>query len=416
MAQARLGYLALLRANQSFRYLWMAQVVSFLGDWFNTIALYTAVEELGGSTEVVAGVFVAKTLPMFLMTPIAGPLVDRFDRRKILVASDVGRALCAAGLVWAYKAHSPALLIAVLVVMVALSGIFVPARNAVLPVLTNAAELAPANALGGGTWSVMLAIGAALGGLVTAWLGVELALWVDGATFLLSAALLLPLPALLPREHHSDGDAGFAEGVRYLWRRPYLAALSTMKGLMAMAAGAVALIPVFARLALNNGGASGTAMLYTARGLGALVGALFVRRVFGDAPSRMRRLMVAGLLLMGVSYVALGRVNRLPLAMLGYFTAAVGAGLVWVFTGTLAHLATDNDYRGRVFSLEWGGLTLMMSAAAWFAGAAVDRLRWPIEWVMYYSGGLMLLPALLWSVVLLLRLPERDEQRRQQDS
>ena len=120
------GYLGLLRENRSFRFLWFSEVVSFLGDWFNTIALYAAVAELSDSAQAITAVFVAKMLPMFAMTPFAGPLIDRFDRRKLMVATDVARALCALGLVAAYRVRSLWLLMALLVVMVCFSGIFTP--------------------------------------------------------------------------------------------------------------------------------------------------------------------------------------------------------------------------------------------------------------------------------------------------
>ena len=122
-----LGYVQLLRQNADYRRLWIAEVVSFFGDWFNAIALYTAVEQLSGRTEAVAAVFVAKMMPMFAMTPVAGPLIDRFDRRRLLIGTDIARALCAVGLIVAYRAQSMSWLIGLLVVMMCFSGIFMPA-------------------------------------------------------------------------------------------------------------------------------------------------------------------------------------------------------------------------------------------------------------------------------------------------
>ena len=82
------GYRSLLTQNREYRRLWLAEIVSFLGDWFNTIALYTIVQEMSGSGRAIALVMVAKTLPVFLVVPLAGPIVDRFDRRTILILSD----------------------------------------------------------------------------------------------------------------------------------------------------------------------------------------------------------------------------------------------------------------------------------------------------------------------------------------
>ncbi|MBZ0267946.1 MFS transporter, partial [bacterium] len=161
------GYRELLRSNHQYRRLWTAEVVSFLGDWFNTIALYTIVQEMSGSGRAIALVMVAKTLPAFLVVPLAGPIVDRFDRRTILIVSDVARGVLAMFLIVAHRSGSLPAVYAVVAVMVALAGVFLPARNAAIPQVTTPGELARANALSGGTWSVMLAFGAALGGWVT---------------------------------------------------------------------------------------------------------------------------------------------------------------------------------------------------------------------------------------------------------
>ena len=99
----------LIRTNANFRRLWLGDVASHLGDWFNTIALFTAVERLSGSTQAVVGVFVAKMLPIVAMTPVAGPLIDRFDRRRLLVITDIARAVCALGLIAAYRVDGEAL-------------------------------------------------------------------------------------------------------------------------------------------------------------------------------------------------------------------------------------------------------------------------------------------------------------------
>jgi MFS family permease len=93
---ASVGYRKLLVSNRGYRNLWLGNVASFAGDWFNLIALYAAVAELSDSSVAIALVMVVKTLPSFLISPIAGPLVDRLDRRRLLLAMDFIRAGSAA--------------------------------------------------------------------------------------------------------------------------------------------------------------------------------------------------------------------------------------------------------------------------------------------------------------------------------
>ena len=397
-----IGYLQLLRNNRDFRHLWLAEVISFLGDWFNTIALYTAVAELSGSTEAVSLVFVAKMLPIFLVTPIAGPLIDRFDRKKLMVASDVARCLCAFGLIAAYRSRSLPLLVACLFVMVCFAGLFIPAKSSIMPQITVRRELGAANALSAGTWSVMLALGAALGGLVTEVVGVETALFLDGLTFLVSAAFLLPLPPLAATrdDDEDERERGFLAGVRYLWHNPFLIATIAIKPFMALSGGGIAMLPVFGTNVFP--GASGPTwmgLLYMARGLGALVGSLVVRRIFGDAPGTMRKLVPVGFVVVAGSYVALGQAQTIGQAAAAYFGGTVGGGMLWTFSSTLGQLESDNAYRGRVFAIEFGALTLTMSITAAAAGAAVERAGWSVRDVAHVSGLAVLAPAVLWTVV-----------------
>ena len=146
----KVGYGELLRRNRRFRILWCGEVISFLGDWFNTIALYAIVHELSGSGLAVAGILVGKTLPVFLLSPVAGPLVDRMNRRTLLVVSDIVRAVLALGLILAHRAESLAALYTCHVLMVAMTGVFFPARSAAIPQLVSEEELGTANALSGG--------------------------------------------------------------------------------------------------------------------------------------------------------------------------------------------------------------------------------------------------------------------------
>jgi len=396
------GYRELLRDNPDFRRLWLAEVVSFLGDFFNTIALYAAVDELSTGTLAFSAVFVAKLLPVFLMTPISGPLIDRFDRRQLMIATDVARAVCALGLIVAYRARSLALLLILLVVMVCFSGVFIPTKTAVVPQVTRSGHLAAANALSAATWSVMLAFGAAAGGVVTALVGIQVSLLFDAFTFLVSAAFLWPLPALSPRAQRLGAatDRSFIAGLRYLGSHGYLSAIIAIKPLLALGGGVLALLPVFATRLFGDGGPGAIGLLYTARGLGALVGSLVVGQVVGDRPSTLRRMVAPAFLVIAASWLGLAHAPSLWHAAAGYFFSAVGGGVLWVVSGTLGQLESDNAFRGRVFAVEWGGLTLVMSAMAGLGGFLVERHAWSVRAVARGSAVLLAVPALLWLAVL----------------
>ena len=363
----------MLRTNADFRRLWLGNLVSFIGDWFNIIALYTAVQGLSSSAQAIAAVMVAKMLPPFLVTPLVGPIIDRVDRRKILIFTDLARAACAAGLAASYLSDSIAGLYICTAILMALGGLALPAKSAVLPMLVPAHHLVVANAIGSGTWSAMLALGAALGGVATETLGIASAFLLDALTFLLAAAWFLGLPRLRPSAGSQIGAGGFREGLRYLANHHYVLVLTCIKPVLGALGGAVVLIPLFGNGAFQ--GQSGplyVGLLFAARGFGSLLGSLGVRFMGANEPRAMRRAIAGGFAMIGASYLALGWIDAFWATAVCFFTAMAGNNTIWVFSGTLLQLETDKSYHGRVFALEFGVTTLVMAGSSWVVGAAVD--------------------------------------------
>lgn len=412
----RIGYGELLRRNRRFRILWFGEVISFLGDWFNTIALYAIVHELSGSGLAVAGILVGKTLPVFLVSPVAGPLVDRLNRRTLLVVSDVVRAVLALGLIVAHRAESLVALYTCHVLMVAMTGVFFPARSAAIPQLVSEEELGTANALSGGSWSVMLALGAALGGWVTAAVGTDASIALDSLSFLVSAGLLLFLPSLPAPGADAHHDRSFVAGLRHLASHRRTLALASLKPLMALGGGALLLIPVYGTTVFpDRGGPAWVGFLYCARGLGALVGSVVLIRVFGESSRTMRRVILGAFPVAGVAYILLGRAGSLEAAAVAFFVAAIASGAIWVMSGTLLQRHGDPRFLGRIFSVEFGTMTLVVSATAWAAGVGIDATPLGPAEIAAISGVLLFVPFFLWGSVLVFERRRQEEERGREE-
>ena len=205
----QLGYIKLLQENRSFRFIWLGQVVSLLGDWFNSVALLVLVHRLTGSGLMVGGVFIARMLPAFFLGPVAGVVADRLDRKRVMIASDVLRAGVVLLFLLVRDGGDIWLLYGILFLSMSISSFFDPARSAAVPGIVSRKQLLIANALGGATWSVMLAFGSALGGVVVASAGFRMVFLLDSATFLLSAWFISQ--ARVPRAHlrHKKKCAGW---------------------------------------------------------------------------------------------------------------------------------------------------------------------------------------------------------------
>ena len=189
------GYFRLLRQNPSFRNLWYGQVVSELGDWLNSIAIYALILKLSDSGMAMAGAMMAKLLPIVLVSPIAGVVVDRVSRKTVMIVSDLLRCVVVLGFLLVEDRDVLWLVYALVIVEISLSGFFEPARSAIIPSLVPKEDLVTANALSGSTWSVMLAFGAALGGVIVYLFGIKAAFILDAGTFILSAWFLSKIPS-----------------------------------------------------------------------------------------------------------------------------------------------------------------------------------------------------------------------------
>jgi MFS family permease len=205
-------YVDLVRGNRNYRYLWLGYVVSQVGDWFNLLASAALIAGITSTGTALSYLFLARFLPQFLFSPFAGVWADRYDRRWVMIVSDVLRGVTVLGFLLVREPGQVWLFYGLTVVQFMLSALFVPARTAVLASIVHPDELVTANALDSLTWSSMLAIGAMLGGIATAVFGPNTAFVLDSLTFMFSALLIAQIR--LPEVK----VAAVLEGARRTWR------------------------------------------------------------------------------------------------------------------------------------------------------------------------------------------------------
>jgi MFS family permease len=249
--------LSLLRRNRDFRALFLASVISLGGDWFLWVAINGLIYEATGKAIYVGLAILAQEFSFFVGSPIGGFLADRLDRKKLMIVCDLVRAItCVAFLFVA--ADRIWLAYVLLPVLAAFAAPFDPAFSAATPNLVDRRDLPAANALNGSLWGTMLAIGAALGGVISATLGANAAFLVDAGSFLVSAALLSSIhrPFSEPQEEHEDRP-GMLEATSETWafakRDRRVLALLIVKFGFGAAAGLLALIPVVALKVFDAG-------------------------------------------------------------------------------------------------------------------------------------------------------------------
>jgi predicted MFS family arabinose efflux permease len=400
------GYLELLRSNRDFRNLWLGQVISQLGDWFDTIALYTLVLTLTGSGRAIGLVLVARFLPSFIVGPLSGVVADRFNRRTVMIVSDVLRAIVVLGFLLVRRADQMWLVYVLTVLQLVFSTFFEPAKTASIPSIVSPRELLPANAISSVTWSVMLTLGAAIGGVVTGRFGTNTAFVLDSVTYLASALLIagvrFPKRPARPKTRLTIGKAlgitDTLEGARYVLKRPRVFALLMVKPAWGMGGGILALLAVFGEKIYPVGGkaATGIGVLYAARGIGTAIGPLAARRFAGEARTGMQRAIGLAFIVGGIFYIAFGRAHSFALALLFLLVAHMGGSILWVFSTVLLQRTVEDQFRGRVFAAELALLTMTMAASNYATGELLDRFQFSPRSVTVGMGLLFLIPGAMW--------------------
>lgn len=369
-------YARLLRNNRDFRLLYFGSLISLGGDWFLTVALLDLVLQLTGSATLASLMLLCQSLPIFLVTPIAGRAVDRLDRRKLMIVVDLLRVIAC---LLPLFARTPALLPFAYIGVIAISigsAYFEPASQAALPNIVAPDELAAANVLMGSTWGTMLAVGAGIGGIVTMRFGRDVSFVVDAVSFLASAAILWRMRAQFAEERSSHEHPALLESmretIRYARGHPRVLALLTSKGGYGLGAGVIAMLSIFGK-EIFHAGAFGIGMLFAARGLGALLGPFLIRAAASQSDNHQYRLMGFSVLLFGAGYMCLGFSRSLIVGAIAVFAAHLGGGAQWQTSTYGLQRETPDWIRGRVFGADWGFVTLTMSLSSLAAGIASDR-------------------------------------------
>lgn len=379
MTQRQVGYVELLRTNPDFTRLWVGQLVSNLGDWFNSVAVLALVYDLTGSGLATGLLIISSTLPAFILTPFAGAIVDRFDRRRIMLTADLTRGFLALGMLLVRNAGEIWMLYILSALLISFSSFFGPALSAAIPNLVKRDELISANGLSSSTWGLMLAVGAAIGGIVIALLGRDMAFVVNSISFFFSATMILLTrrPFGQPTAHLHPISVGstlgdFRDSLSYMRTEPQVTASVLVKTGLGITLGIVLLLTVFAQSVFHAGDA-GIGWFYSARGLGALIGPYLARPYVGHNLGKMRRAIAVAIFMGGVAYFAYSASPTFLLAALSVVVANVGTGICWTLSSTMLQLLVPDHLRGRVFALDFGLNTVVGAVSTFSVGVALEQ-------------------------------------------
>ena len=376
-----IGYWELIKTNSQYRRLWSATVISMLGEWFNTIALFLLIFKYTESEFLLGILFTVRMLCFALLQPISGLLADRYNRKQIMLWTNILQMFLALGFLAVDGPEDIPWMLGLSGVMMLLHGAYVTAERAALPNIVSKEHLATANALDAASWSTALCLGAMLGGVVVEYYGTDAAFIIDSLTFLLSAILLVPLT--MPQTFDKDLEGSLfttaASNIRKGWKRitkeTRLLRIVFAKASWNIAGGGLA--GVFLVVAGSDvdgfGIALGFGLFFFARGIGTGTGPILARKFLTNQnkwPLLVGVLvMISGFFYFFVGYT-LGVNLWLTVALIMLAHSASGAN--WVLSTILTQMWVEDEIRGRVFSIDMLIMSLAFSASSASAGYLLE--------------------------------------------
>jgi MFS family permease len=400
-------YLELITKYRSFRYFYVAHLISLFGDWFNLIAVFALLKTMGaGSASAFGGTLIIKSLPTVIVSPWAGLLADMFSRKKIMIVSDILRAIVVLSMFVAIWNKSYIGLCSLLALQAAISGFFQPANTALLPDLVPKEALTAANALNATTWSVMLTVGAAIGGVVTEYFGWEIALIVDACSYIVSALFLLPIVSEYQETSShpktEETKPSIREGFAYIARHRDVLFFICVKGGWNFVGALTLMLSLLGEHTFSHVANSVlmVSFFYAVRGLGTGIGPILSRTLTKSKIPTMERFIGYGFLLGGAFYLILPLMTNIWFAAICIIIAHIGGATCWVFSTIRLQQILPSAIRGRVFATEQAIFVTMFTFSNLFYGAAFDNQWFSLNALFVCMGVSLFIPAILWFVFL----------------
>ena len=401
------SYVALVRENRDFRKLWIASVISMMGEWFNTIALFFLILEYTGSEFLLGLLFTVRMAGFAILQPVIGLMADRFHRKSLMVISNLIQMVLALCFLFVNDSGDIVWMIGLSGLMMVLHGVYMTAERASLPNIVSEEDLATANALEAASWSTALCMGAMLGGVVVSYWGTDAAFIVDSFTFLLGTLFLinLTLPQTVEESMKGPWFSTAFGNIKRGWRRirsqPSLFRIVFAKASWNIAGGGLAgvFLVLLGADVKGYGAAFGFGLFFFARGIGTGLGPIIARTLFTNErawPGLVGNLIVIS----GIFYLLIGATLdvNLWLTVVLVILAHSASGANWVLSTILVQQWVEDEVRGRVFSADMLILSVAFSLSTTAAGWLMERTSLSIQQGVLIFSSVMILSGLIFSL------------------
>jgi MFS family permease len=399
------AFVSLLRDNRNYRYTWAGQVVSEIGDHFNNIAVFSLAVAHTKSGLVVSGVMLSRAIPAVLIGPVAGVVLDRLNRKQVMIASDLIRAVVAMAFILTVRRTDTWLLYVLSALLMLASPFFTSGRASILPSIATKDELHTANSLTQTTQWTTLTIGTFLGGTSVMQFGYQWAFFGNSLSFLVSALCISRLFLAgrgfrPPRSSLTEAEVvrpwhEYVEGLRYMRATPLILGLALINVGWATGGGAAQILfTVFGELVFNRGPA-GLGTIWSFAGVGLLCGGALAH-IIGRRLSftNYKRSIAICYIVHGGSYILFSQMRSFTWALVFIALSRAGVGFSSVMNMSQLMRSVPNGLRGRVFATMESTTWSVMMISMMLAGIASQH--WDPRTIGAIAGALSSTTAIFW--------------------
>jgi MFS family permease len=399
------AFISLLRDNRNYRYTWAGQVVSEIGDHFNNIAVFSLAVAHTKSGLVVSGVMLSRAIPAVLIGPVAGVVLDRLNRKHVMIASDLIRAVVAMAFILTVRRTDTWLLYVLSALLMLASPFFTSGRASILPSIATKDELHAANSLTQTTQWTTLTIGTFLGGASVMQFGYQWAFFGNSLSFLVSALCISRLFLAgrgfrPPRSSLTEAEVvrpwhEYVEGLRYMRATPLILGLALINVGWATGGGAAQILfTVFGELVFNRGPA-GLGTIWSFAGVGLLCGGALAYTIGQRLSFTNYKWSIAICYVVhGGSYILFSQMRSFTWALVFIALSRAGVGFSSVMNMSQLLRCVPNGLRGRVFATMESTTWSVMMISMMLAGIASQR--WDPRTIGAIAGALSSTTAIFW--------------------
>ena len=357
-------YSYLLSKNKDFQKLFYAKFITYMGDWFLTVPLLSIIYEITNSPLITSIVLVVQSAPYVILGSFGGFLADKFDRKVVISISEFLSGCAVLLIMYSVSTENVIFILLSFSLLGVVNCAYMPASDAALPNVVSRDNLPEANVLNFSTWGIAAGLGAGLGGFLSEFLSRNQLFTINFLSFMFSAFLVFLIKTNLSENILSTSKnekVKFKDGLNFVLSDKKIFYLTITKGMFGISAAGLLSLFTILSLEVYDTGDLGAGLMWSARGIGAFIGPVMFRYLFGKTDQKLLSTIGPSIMIWGIFYFLIPFSPTLYVTTILLVLAHCGGGAQWAFSSYGIQILTPDNIRGRIAGLDYSFYFLMFT-------------------------------------------------------